>query len=237
MTQPEITEFSKQGYAVTPAILSGHDLEPILDYLHTVTTHSEVRPQVHAIRKLFCEHPQLVPIVFTNGLQRLIQEVMGDSYFLTKAIYFDKPEQSNWFVPYHQDITISVQRRIDTPGYKNWTKKQGYTSVQPPLAILENTVTLRLHLDQTNDTNGALYVVPESHRKGVFPSNMMSKDSEVCCEVEAGGVMLMKPLTFHASRRSLNGLRRRVIHLEFNNRQLPNDLQWAERLSLAELAS
>jgi len=41
--------------------------------------------------------------------------------------------------------------------------------------------------------------------------------------------MIMKPLLFHASNKTTNNQKRRVIHIEFNNQELPYDLEWSER--------
>ena len=39
----------------------------------------------------------------------------------------------------------------------------------------------------------------------------------------------MKPLILHASSKTENDTHRRVIHLEFNNHELPGGLDWLER--------
>ncbi len=40
--------------------------------------------------------------------------------------------------------------------------------------------------------------------------------------------MIMKPLTIHASNKTTNFKQRRVIHLEFNTKQLEPPLNWLE---------
>jgi hypothetical protein len=59
-----------------------------------------------------------------------------------------------------------------------------------------------------------------------------AKEKEVVCKVPRGGIMIMQPLLLHASNRTVNNNKRRVIHLEFSNRFLPGGLQWAEYLVL-----
>jgi hypothetical protein len=44
--------------------------------------------------------------------------------------------------------------------------------------------------------------------------------------------MLMKPLLFHSSSRTTNQQRRRVIHLEFSNMELNEEIYWNERINL-----
>jgi hypothetical protein len=55
--------------------------------------------------------------------------------------------------------------------------------------------------------------------------------------VPKGDIMIMQPLLLHASNRTINNNKRRVIHLEFGNQLLPGGLQWAEYLSLQSVQS
>ena len=107
--------------------------------------------------------------------------------------------------------------------------------MQPPAAVLENTVTIRVHLDDCDATNWALKVVPGSHQQGVVPAETIASHTAAAtvCAVPAGGAMLMKPLLLHASNRSTSARPRRVIHLEFSAEELPAGLAWRERLALA----
>ncbi len=149
-----------------------------------------------------------------------------------KSIYFDKPPQSNWFVAWHQDLTISVGEKADVPGFGPWTVKQEQYAVQPPLEILQQNFTLRIHLDDTNSDNGALRVVPGSHAKGVYRPETIdwAVEREYSCELRRGGVMIMRPLLLHASNRTVNEARRRVIHIECSKATLPSPLHWSEKL-------
>ena len=47
--------------------------------------------------------------------------------------------------------------------------------------------------------------------------------------------MLMRPLLMHASGRSTNNKRRRVIHIEFSNTELPAVVNWAEKEMLPQI--
>jgi ectoine hydroxylase-related dioxygenase (phytanoyl-CoA dioxygenase family) len=134
---------------------------------------------------------------------------------VVKSIYFDKPEQSNWFVAYHQDLTISVDRKLSLEGFGPWTVKQDQFAVQPPFEVLEKGFTIRIHLDDTDQHNGALNVIPKSHLKGIYRPETIdwTSEKEVSCAVPAGGIMIMKPLLLHSSARTTNGKRRRVIHI------------------------
>jgi len=146
--------------------------------------------------------------------------------------HFDKPGGSNWFVAFHQDLTIAVDKRTTFPGFSCWTVKQDQFAVQPPVDVLENIFTVRIHLDDTDEHNGALKVIVGSHRKGIVRPEEVdrSAEREVVCRVKRGGVMIMKPLLLHASGRTVDARNRRVIHIEFSNRGLPGGMEWAEKI-------
>lgn len=222
----------ENGFALIEGVYSHSETDALISLIDGASGDRETfRRSSHlfAIRQFLKEIPETVPAIFNSKLRALIANHLGPGYFPVKSIYFDKPADSNWFVAYHQDLTISVDKKTGHEGYNSWTVKQNQFAVQPPLAVLENIVTLRIHLDDTDEYNGALNVVKGSHLKGIFRAENldMAQESEHCCRVTKGGLMLM-----HASRRSSNGHRRRVIHIEFSDTELPAGLQWAERLSL-----
>lgn len=187
--------------------------------------------QLFAIRQLFDHIPELIPIVFNQRLCKLAGSIIEQRWFVSKSIYFDKPVGSNWFVAYHQDLSIGVTDKIEASGYQNWTFKRGQWGVQPPAEVLERTLTLRIHLDDTNESNGALRVIPGSHKHGIVRKDEVLFDSanETLCAVKEGEVMLMRPLLFHASKRTQSTERRRVIHLELSHISLTPPLKWLER--------
>lgn len=187
-----------------------------------------------AIRQFLKAVPSVKSIILTPKLHSIISSLFGDDYFIVKSIYFDKPPLSNWFVAYHQDLTISVKEKIETPGFATWTVKQGQFAVQPPLSILEDNFTIRIHLDDTNADNGALKIMSGSHLKGIYRPETVDPGTkeELFCEVPKGGIMVMKPLLLHASNRTVNEGRRRVIHIEFSRQDLPGALQWSEKEEL-----
>lgn len=157
-----------------------------------------------------------------------------------RGILFDKTAAaggSNWKVPYHQDLSIAVRERPPHPpnGYETWSIKDGVPHVQPPVSLLENLITVRLHLDPCDAENGALRVLPGTHRLGRLSSNEIARCRreipESVCSVPKGGVLLLRPLLLHASSPSVRpGDRRRVLHIEFapSNLPLPVGISWYE---------
>ena len=226
-------ELEENGYSVLSDLYSNNEINEILSCIENAGQEGNSfmkTKDLFAIRQLIKNVPELTNLLFNKKLANLISDLSESEYFLTKAIYFDKPSESNWFVAYHQDLSISVDKKADLENYVNWTFKKKQHGVQPPIEILQDTITIRIHLDNTDKNNGALKVIPKSHLKRIIRAD--SKDwnieNEFVCEVEKGGAMLMKPLILHASNRTTNGKKRRVIHLEFNKHNLTEPLDWLE---------
>lgn len=216
-----------QGFEVFDKVFGVEEIRILQTYFDRIDAPDG--KNLFAIRNLFGNHPDLLPLVFTESFARFKNSIAPE-YSLIKGVYFDKPEGSNWFVAWHQDITISVTDKNTTEGFINWLPKEYGYSVQPQLEYLENIVTLRIHLDETNENNGALRVIPNSHAKGVVRLEEVNTEEAITCNVSSGGVMAMKPLLMHSSKRITEGSRRRVLHLEFSNKNLPHGLQWAENI-------
>ena len=226
-------ELEENGYSVLADLYSENEISEILACIENAEQDGNSfmkTKDLFAIRQLIKNVPELSNLLFNRKLTDLISELYESEYFLTKAIYFDKPSESNWFVAYHQDLSISVDKKANLENYVNWTFKKGQHGVQPPIEILQDTITIRIHLDKTDKNNGALKVIPKSHLNGIVraDSKDWSLENEFICKVEKGGAMLMKPLTLHASNRTTNGKKRRVIHLEFNKHNLTEPLAWLE---------
>lgn len=227
----------ENGFTVINNIFSDEEIHQIGTVIQNIDTSKETfrkSQDLFAIRQFLKEIPKVQDLIFNENLKTLISGLFGNTYFVVKSIYFDKPETSNWYVAYHQDLTISVNKKLELENFGPWTTKQNQFAVQPPLDILENIYTIRIHLDDTDENNGALKVIPGSHAKGIYRPETIdwAIETEAICNVESGGVMIMKPLLLHGSNRTANGKRRRVIHIEFSDRELPGGLNWPERMGL-----
>jgi len=231
------TEVEKKGFAVINSVYTDDELARIISVIENIEVSGDTfrkSADLFAIRQFLKEVPGTLPLLLNDTLKEVISSVFGNDYFVVKSIYFYKPEASNWFVAYHQDLTISVDRKVEINNYGPWTVKQNQFAVQPALSILENIYTIRIHLDETNQDNGALKVIPNSHSKQIYRPETIDWDTETeaICNVNKGGIMMMKPLLLHSSGRTANNSRRRVIHIEFSSAQLPEPLQWAEKMNI-----
>jgi hypothetical protein len=104
----------------------------------------------------------------------LVEPVLGDRFFAVRGILFDKIPDANWKVPWHQDVTIAVEERVEVEGFGPWSIKADVLHVQPPAEVLEHMVSVRLPLDNCDEENGALRVIHGSHLHGRIPEGRHS---------------------------------------------------------------
>jgi len=224
-----LKKLEHKGFAILRHVYSRKEINQMKNLIHLYYTKFPDK-ELHAIRALLTEIPEMKELIFNENLTRILKRINPELY-LTKAIFFDKTPESNWYVTWHQDTTINVKSKVDSSGYTGWTKKEGFYGVNPPDEILKNTLTIRIHLDDTDESNGALKVIPGSQNKKLSDSEIqliVQNSIPFVCELEAGGLHLMRPLLLHASSKSTNQKHRRVLHLEFNSVLLEGGLQWSE---------
>jgi hypothetical protein len=143
---------------------------------------------------------------------------------------FDKSPDKNWLVSLHQDLSIPVKRRVDSTECTGWSEKEGQVYVQPPVAVLEQLVAIRVHVDECTADNGPLRVVPGSHVFGRLDAGraeeLRPEHGEAIVPVPRGGGLVMRPLILHASSKATGANPRRVLHFVFGPAKLPLGLEW-----------
>ncbi|RDS86653.1 phytanoyl-CoA dioxygenase [Dyella psychrodurans] len=158
-----------------------------------------------------------------------IEAILSPHSQLVQCSLFAKETTTNWSVTPHQDLSIPVRERVDSPGWTGWSRKEGVWYVQPPEYVLEQLVAVRLQLDDHSSETGPLEVVPKTHSQGRLsnPDILKSALSGKCsCVVPRGGAVVMRPLLIHSSGRSRSVRPRRVLHFLFGP-PLPSNLAWA----------
>jgi hypothetical protein len=217
------------GFAIIDRVVSTKTVQALIEVLIDLPSDAASRTrngQPFARRNLL-EMPEIATLANSLEMRGLIDQVLGADAIPVRGILFDKNPDANWVVPWHRDLSIAVDRRIDLPGFGPWSTKAGVVHVQPPIEILAKMLTVRLHLDYCPESNGALRVVPGSHRQVAREIDHSPADQTiVACPVNRGGVLLMRPLLLHASAPANQASHRRVIHIEYAGCALPGGLRW-----------
>ncbi|HEX5343761.1 MAG TPA: phytanoyl-CoA dioxygenase family protein [Duganella sp.] len=213
--------FKQKGYITLKEMLAPERLGIIEAVLDATTTNSRQMLQFGWCKDLAHEiRRQLV----AKGLIQI-------DYAAVLCTCFEKSTEHNWLVAYHQDLSIPVKFKVEHPALGGWSEKDGVFFVQPPDETLAQLVALRLHIDECGQEDGALKVIPGSHRAGRLnepdKARLREATEEVLCPVAKGAGMAMSPLLLHASSKASGSSRRRVLHFLFGPPALPYGLEWA----------
>ncbi len=224
MSQRSFTkQFSDQGFELRAGVVAAEALDSLRDECTRLQTDHGKASVRHVAER---------SAIIADFAKPILAACHEETDFrLVRSLLFDKRPGENWPVLWHQDLTIQVAEKVDVDGFGPWSVKDEKVHVEPPLAVLENMLTLRVHLDDTSADNGALEVIPGSHRQGKWKREQIDEltaSEGQACPCKAGDVLMMSPLILHASRRAIHPRHRRVLHFEYAPQDvLPEPLQWA----------
>lgn len=211
-------------------------LEPVIDseeagHLLALLSQQQREPLRGGIRRIEQLVPEVAALAHSPKLLNIAQRYLSAPAQLVRALYFDKPPDNNWLVSWHQDKTVAVSERFEKAGWGPWSLKAEAWHVQPPLEVLEQMVTIRIHLDPAIQDNGCLKVVRGSHQFGLLAAasvlDHIDHDQVIYCETPMGGAVVMRPHLLHASEKSITPTPRRLLHFEYSSFQLPDGITWA----------
>ena len=157
-----VREIEINGFATIDPYLDSDSIELFIQDIATFN----ITPGRAGIGNLLELVPSVKILAQSPEIRSLVEPILGDGSRVVRGIFFDKNPATNWKIPWHQDLSIAVKNRLDLPDYHPWSVKAGISHVQPPRATLEQMLTVRIHLDRTDESNGALKVIPGSHRQG-----------------------------------------------------------------------
>ena len=202
------------GYATHDRVFRREETDRVLDAL----SRAEVWRSKAGARHLFVV-PVVRELANDQRLMDLAAHYLGRDPTPFRATLFDKSPGANWLVAWHQDTALPLSARIDDPEWGPWSTKAGVLYAHAPAWALERVIALRFSLDDSTPSNGPLRVLPGTHRDGVLSHEQIERLSRanvpVDCVTAAGGVVMMRPLTVHASSKSSDDRARRVVHIEY----------------------
>ena len=219
-------EFNHSGFALIPKLFTPEELQPLLA---EIEQSKDLIPKA-GLRQTNKKLISSQELILSNQVKETCANILGEDTQLVRAILFDKSPEQNWGVLWHQDKTISVDNKVAIGDWGSRSIKDGKHHVQPPLAVLKQMLTLRIHLDPCMKENGCLKLIPNSHKLGIMTQeeikDLVSRKTSLDCEAGIGDTLIMRPHIVHSSNKMTKGEHRRILHLEFSSFNLPDNLNW-----------
>ena len=210
-----MSSLDQDGFKIIPDVISEKTILSVGESLGE----SSMRRSRAGIRNVL-QVPAVRSLAMNEELVSFARQALGEKAVPFRATLFDKSPGANWLVVWHQDTALPLRERRDMAGWGPWSVKDGVICAHAPASALEQVLAIRVHLDDSNEENGSLRILPRSHRAGVLTDDaihdLASKTPAVDCHVPSGGILLMRPLTVHASSKvKSKNARRRVLHIEY----------------------
>ncbi len=237
--QPTWSEdLDRHGYTLLREVYNGSEIDELREGLlqalaAAVDEAGSIRTSagyIYAARNVLAIYPPAICVWQRSPLVEILRKTLGAEFGLVRGLYFDKPPERSWSLPWHKDLAIAVERNdLPTAHFRHPTHKAGVAHVDAPREILENMLTLRIHLDPVTDENGPLRAIAGSHRCDAATPETDGPMQAILCS--SGDVLAIRPLVSHASGNSSAGTtqHRRILHLEFaRDRELPDGYRWHE---------
>ncbi len=228
-----ISQIERDGFATLPDVFDPVEVDAITTELTQALVIGrpgvlEQAGRIYAARNILQLWPKVADVWRRPPLPEILREVLGPDFGLVRVLFFDKPPEQSWSLPWHKDLTIAVRNnRLPSRQFEHPTTKSGVPHVEASQAVLEGMLTARIHLDDVTEENGPMKVIPGSHLTGKVSSIDESKCRTVLAQ--RGDVLLIRPLVEHNSVPSRSGSlqHRRILHLEFaNSPDLPDGYEW-----------
>src|SRR3954464_6237384 len=156
MTWP-LDQIDRHGFAIINDVIGAPSVRELIDELSDLPPDDATRRRrgnrsIYARRNLLNVRA-IDELAHSSPLRTIVQAVLGSTAIAVRGILFDKTADANWLAPWHQDLSIAVKHRIDLPAFGPWSVKAGVVHVQPPLELLRQMLTIRLHLDDCDEQN------------------------------------------------------------------------------------
>jgi ectoine hydroxylase-related dioxygenase (phytanoyl-CoA dioxygenase family) len=205
------------GFWIENAALTEVECDRLVAALSLDSTVRAVRGRA-GVRHLMTA-PPVRAVAEDERLLRIARRALGDGAVPFRATLFDKSEDVNWLVVWHQDTALPLEAQFQSPEWGPWSRKAGVLYAHAPAWALSRVLALRLSLDASTDENGPLRVIPGSHAAGVLSDEEVfdaaRSQEEAVCLVARGGVLAMRPLLIHCSSKARTDQSRRVLHIEY----------------------
>jgi len=213
--QTEYSTFIREhGYAIISDVISVEEVKGLTEW----SSRRDIPRSKAGIRHAL-KYPEVGCLARDPRLIKLASAALKGNAFPYRATLFDKSPNTNWLVVWHQDTALPVHGKRDVVGWGPWSIKDGVTYAHAPAGALATVIALRVHFDDSTESNGPLRVLPGTHNLGVLTDDQLhhlgKQSSPIECCVARGGVMAMSPLIVHSSAKSQSNAPRRVLHIEY----------------------
>src|SRR5262245_11101262 len=110
------TDLDRNGYSVLPEVFSATEVDEIVRGLENAfqndvggSTMRSADGSIYGARNLLQLWPDLGALWTQQPLPQILADVLGRQFGLVRVLFFDKPPEQSWALPWHKDFAIAVK--------------------------------------------------------------------------------------------------------------------------------
>ena len=173
----------------------------------------DFQPGAYRLANLFNKHKLFLKLLYEKNILKVVYSILGDDIKIG-ALDMREPKKGTGLQDFHID----------------WIPKKSENEKT------QNIVAF-IFLDDANESNGCMRVVPKTHQKtGWIEEHLEDKSShpdEIFLDMKKSSIVLMDANLWHSGTANNNGNRRRVLYLDIRRRNIPQLLN--QRIYLDEI--
>jgi len=216
LTPAQVAFYHEKGYLTgLPAIYTPDQMTRLNAELPQLLALLRPGETAKDIREWHETSTYLYEIVMNPRIHDLVEGLLGPDFFIWASSFFIKPPRSKETVGWHQDAYY-------------W-----------PMAP-HNTVTVWLAFDDVDDENGAMRIIPGSHRHGLLQhkrstqtdsvltleleTGTFREDAAVALHLKAGEISIHDDRAVHGSPANPSARRRAGLTIRYSGTNVKNDM-------------
>jgi hypothetical protein len=137
-------QLADDGYCVVQGVLSSDQADAVVHAMGTAfaedRSDSTLRTAdggIYGARNLLQLWPAVVEVYQQRQLVEMLTATLGPRFGLVRVLYFDKPPEQSWALPWHKDLAIAVKNnRLPSEHFSKPTWKVGVPHVNAPVWLL-----------------------------------------------------------------------------------------------------
>jgi hypothetical protein len=203
LTKHQIAQYREEGYVFPGRIVD----EAALEALRAEEARFRGTPgpnELTVFRGQLCHHSPVVrQFCLTGAHLDLIEQLVG-------------PNVCQWYNQFVTKLPDAASGWSEFP----WHQDNGYVAIEPA-----NNVTIWLALDDVDERNGCVWVMPGSHQGGLLPHRSQSAENwhlrvavegdGIPARLKAGEAVIFSGLTLHRSKLNHTDQPRRAFFMEY----------------------
>jgi ectoine hydroxylase len=180
LTQEQVEQYQEQGYLLLPEYFSQHEISVMSAQIPAAMANDAVKkdwePDGKTFRSLLgiIEHKFFYDLARHPRLLNLAQQLLDSEVYIFRSRINSKPAFTGGMWPWHQDFSYSH-----------------YLDGVPSPRIIKAII----FLDEMNEFNGPLYIIPGSHQEGILDVKTEAELTTARSEKTDGSIASSSPFS------------------------------------------